>query len=222
MATPTKKSASKVAKKKAVTKKKSTAVKVKAKAKSTAAKKKKPAAPAKKKTASKAKKPTTAKKKVTRKAQAAPAARQKDHAVSENKEQFLINGKFKPYDLERDEEYMCDDQLVHFRNILEAWKNDLMEEVDHTLSEMKEVDNLADLNDRASQEESFALELRTRDRERKLIRKIESALQQIEDQDYGFCESCGIEIGIRRLEARPTASLCIECKTLAEIREKRA
>jgi DnaK suppressor protein len=82
-------------------------------------------------------------------------------------------------------------------------------------------DVLADLNDRATQEEAFNLELRTRDRERKLLKKIEDALQQIDEKEYGYCESCGIEIGIRRLEARPTAALCIDCKTLAEIREKR-
>jgi len=81
---------------------------------------------------------------------------------------------------------------------------------------------LADLNDRATQEEIFALKLRARDRERKLLKKIEEALQQIEDREYGYCESCGVEIGIRRLEARPTAALCIDCKTLDEIREKRS
>jgi len=96
-----------------------------------------------------------------------------------------------------------------------------MQEVDQTISEMQEAGVLADPNDRATQEEAFNLKLRTRDRERKLIKKIEQALQQIDDKDYGYCESCGIEIGIRRLEARPTAGLCIDCKTLDEIREKR-
>jgi len=130
--------------------------------------------------------------------------------------------KFEPYQVKEGEKYMSEGQLTHFRNILESWKKELMREVDHTLSEMKEasVTVLADPNDRATQEEAFNLELRTRDRERKLIRKIEEALQQIDDKDYGYCESCGVEIGIRRLEARPTAVLCIDCKTLDEIREK--
>lgn len=130
--------------------------------------------------------------------------------------------KFEPYELKEGEKYMNDRQLSHFRNILEAWKKELMKEVDNTIIEMKEasVTVLADPNDRATQEETFNLELRTRDRERKLIRKIEEALQQIDDKEYGYCESCGVEIGIRRLEARPTAVLCIDCKTLDEIREK--
>lgn len=127
-----------------------------------------------------------------------------------------------PYRVSSGESYMNDEQLDHFRNILTEWKRDLMEEVDHTITEMKEATSLADPNDRATQEETFSLELRTRDRERKLIKKIEEALQQIKDKDYGYCEACGIEIGIRRLEARPTATLCIDCKTLAEIQEKRA
>lgn len=131
--------------------------------------------------------------------------------------------KFEPYYPKAGETYMNDAQLTHFRGILEAWKKELMQEVDNTLTEMKEasVTVLADPNDRATQEETFNLELRTRDRERKLIRKIEEALQQIENKEYGYCESCGVEIGIRRLEARPTAVLCIDCKTLDEIREKR-
>jgi DnaK suppressor protein len=131
--------------------------------------------------------------------------------------------KFKPYETKAREPYMNDRQLAHFRAILEDWKQELMKEVDNTLLEMKEasVTVLADPNDRATQEETFNLELRTRDRERKLIRKIEEALQQIENKEYGHCESCGVEIGIRRLEARPTAVLCIDCKTLDEIREKR-
>lgn len=131
--------------------------------------------------------------------------------------------KFEPYHPSKDEKYMSDAQLKHFRSILETWKKDLMREVDNTLTEMKEasVSVLADPNDRATQEETFNLELRTRDRERKLIRKIEEALGKIDEKEYGYCESCGVEIGIRRLEARPTAVLCIDCKTLDEIREKR-
>ena len=96
-----------------------------------------------------------------------------------------------------------------------------MEEVDRTMSHMKdEAANFPDPNDRASQEEEFSLELRTRDRERKLIKKIEEAIQSIKEEEYGYCEACGVEIGIRRLEARPTATLCIDCKTLDEIKEK--
>jgi len=129
--------------------------------------------------------------------------------------------KFEPYHAKAGEQYMNDTQLNHFKGILETWKKELMREVDNTISEMKEASVLADPNDRATQEETFNLELRTRDRERKLIKKIEEALQQIDDKEYGYCESCGVEIGIRRLEARPTAALCIDCKTLDEIREKR-
>jgi len=130
---------------------------------------------------------------------------------------------YDPYPLKVGEVYMDSKQLTHFRAILDHWKRALMQEVDHTISEMKEasVTLLADPNDRATQEETFNLELRTRDRERKLIRKIEEALKRIDAKDYGHCELCGVEIGIRRLEARPTAVLCIECKTLDEIREKR-
>lgn len=132
--------------------------------------------------------------------------------------------KFAPYQATKTEAYMNDKQRVHFSNILNAWKRELMEEVDETISELKEASTsvLADPNDRATQEETFSLELRTRDRERKLIKKIEEALQKIKDKEYGYCDACGIEIGIRRLEARPTANLCIDCKTLAEIKEKRA
>lgn len=126
-----------------------------------------------------------------------------------------------PYQEKKGEEYMNSDQKVHFKRILEAWKKQLMEEVDRTVDHMKdEAANFPDPVDRASQEEEFSLELRTRDRERKLLKKIESTIGQIDDDEYGYCESCGVEIGIRRLEARPTASLCIDCKTLAEIKEK--
>jgi len=112
-------------------------------------------------------------------------------------------------------------QLDHFKVILNAWKQDLMEEVDRTVNHLKEdAANFADPNDRASQEEEFSLELRARDRERKLTNKINDTLELIEQDEYGFCDTCGVEIGIRRLEARPTATLCIDCKTLAEIKEK--
>ena len=128
---------------------------------------------------------------------------------------------FEPYQAKRGEEYMNEAQRKHFSQILLAWKAELMEEVDRTVSHMKdEAANFPDPADRATQEEEFSLELRTRDRERKLIKKIESTLELIDQDDYGFCNSCGVEIGIKRLEARPTANLCIDCKTLDEIREK--
>ncbi|MBI2993711.1 MAG: RNA polymerase-binding protein DksA [Gammaproteobacteria bacterium] len=112
-------------------------------------------------------------------------------------------------------------QSQHFRNILLDWKRSLMEEVDRTVHHMQdEASNFPDPNDRATQEEEFALELRTRDRERKLIKKIDEALLGLDTGDYGYCEICGVEIGIKRLEARPTATLCIDCKTLDEIKEK--
>ena len=126
-----------------------------------------------------------------------------------------------PYQEKAGEEYMGEAQQEHFRKILDAWRNQLREEVDRTVNHMQdEAANFPDPVDRAAQEEEFSLELRNRDRERKLIKKIEKTLQRIEDDDFGFCDSCGIEIGIRRLEARPTADLCIDCKTLAEIKEK--
>ncbi|WAR46839.1 RNA polymerase-binding protein DksA [Methylomonas rapida] len=128
---------------------------------------------------------------------------------------------FKPYEEKEGEEYMNEAQLQHFTNILNNWKAELMEEVDRTVHHMQDdAANFPDPNDRATQESEFSLELRTRDRERKLIKKIEEALKNIENGDYGYCETCGVEIGIRRLEARPTATLCIDCKTLDEIREK--
>lgn len=128
---------------------------------------------------------------------------------------------FTPYELKKNEEYMSDDQREHFKQILFAWKQELMEEVDRTVHHMKEeASNFADPSDRATQEEEFSLELRTRDRERKLIKKIDKTIDRIEKDDYGFCDSCGVEVGIRRLEARPTATLCIDCKTLAEIKER--
>jgi DnaK suppressor protein len=139
-----------------------------------------------------------------------PAA-QKTVTITENKA---------VYPLQPNEPYMNEAHCEHFRKILKAWLKQLMHEVDNTLTGMKQTDTLPDLNDRATQEESFSLELKTRDRERKLIKKIEEALERIDHKEYGYCESCGIEIGIRRLEARPTAELCIDCKTLAEIREK--
>ncbi len=128
---------------------------------------------------------------------------------------------FVPYKPKRGEEYMNETQRQHFREILLNWKSNLMQEVDRTVTHMKdEAANFPDPADRATQEEEFSLELRTRDRERKLIKKIDGTIERIKQDDYGFCDACGVEIGIRRLEARPTATLCIDCKTLDEIKEK--
>lgn len=128
---------------------------------------------------------------------------------------------FVPYKPKKGEEYMNDKQRDHFKKILLNWREQLMQEVDRTVHHMQDdAANYPDPADRATQEEEFSLELRTRDRERKLIRKIDSTIEAIAQDDYGFCESCGIEIGIRRLEARPTANKCIDCKTLDEIKEK--
>jgi DnaK suppressor protein len=129
--------------------------------------------------------------------------------------------KAKPYRRAQGEAYMNAAQVKHFRKLLIDWKRELMEEVDRTVHHMQdEASNFPDPNDRATQEEEFALELRTRDRERKLIKKINEALASLETGDYGYCEICGVEIGIKRLEARPTATLCIDCKTLDEIKER--
>ncbi len=126
-----------------------------------------------------------------------------------------------PYQTKEGEEYMSEGQIEHFRRILHNWKDDLMQEVDRTVHHMQdEAANFPDPNDRATQESEFSLELRTRDRERKLIKKIEEALENLERGEYGYCETCGVEIGLRRLEARPTATQCIDCKTLDELRER--
>ncbi len=133
---------------------------------------------------------------------------------------FSLHG-LAPYKEKEGEDYMNDNQLDHFRELLHAWKKELMEEVDRTVTHMRdEAANFPDPADRATQEEEFSLELRTRDRERKLIKKIDSTLELIEEDEYGYCDTCGVEIGIRRLEARPTATLCIDCKTLDEIKER--
>lgn len=126
-----------------------------------------------------------------------------------------------PYQEQPGEDYMNEKQLAHLEQILLNWRQSLMEEVDRTVSHMKdEAANFPDPSDRASQEEEFSIELRTRDRERKLIKKIEDALERLRNDDFGYCEACGIEIGMKRLEARPTATLCIDCKTLSEIKER--
>ncbi len=222
MAVAKKKTAqSKAVKKKAAAKK--APAKKKAAPKKTPAKKAtvKKAAPkksaAKKKATPKkapAKKAVAPKKKSTR--TAAPAKRPARGST-------LEVGTFVPYKEKKGEEYMNPRQMAHFRAILENWKQELLEEMERTVHHLQdEAANFPDPNDRASQESEFALELRTRDRERKLIKKIDESLAKLDSLDYGYCEVCGVEIGIRRLEARPTATLCIDCKTLDEIREKQS
>ena len=206
-----KKPAKKKASKKKVTKK--TASKKKATKKKVAKKVSKKKA-AKKKVA---KKPAS-KKKATRKktARKAPARKRSRSDVLTGP----IHG-IDPYKPKRGEEYMSDAQLEHFRKILTAWKRELMFEVDRTVHHMQdEAANFPDPNDRATQESEFGLELRTRDRERKLLRKIDSALSRIDDGSYGFCEETGEEIGLKRLEARPVATLCLEAQERRELAER--
>jgi len=194
---PTKK---KTAAKKKVTKKKSVAKKT-----------------ASKKTA--AKKKTVAKKTATKKTAAKKKTSAKKKKIPSNITQEFK--QFEPYKIKKGEEYMNEAQVEHFHNILGHWKQELMEEVDRTVHHMQdEAANFPDPNDRASQESDFTMELRTRDRERKLIKKIDESIDLLDSGDYGYCDDCGIEIGIRRLEARPTANQCIDCKSLSEIREK--
>lgn len=202
-----------IKKKKAASKKtakKKTGGKKKAAKKASSARKKKVS----KKTSSTSKKSKTAKSKMNKvtKITKKTTTRAKKTSAKEN---------FTPYQFKRGEEYMGPDQVAHFREILLKWKRELMEEVDRTVHHMRdEASNFPDPNDRATQEEEFALELRTRDRERKLIKKIDESLMDLDNGDYGYCEICGVEIGVRRLEARPTATLCIDCKTLDEIKER--
>ena len=213
-----KRAATRKASKKKVTRKKATRKKPAAKkkaAKKKAAKKKpvsrkKPAAkkaPARKKAA--------AKKATTRKTVRKAAPRSRGDVLS-----GPIHG-VKPYVARRGEDYMGKKQLEHFETILKSWKRELMTEVDRTVHHMQdEAANFPDPNDRATQESEFGLELRTRDRERKLLRKINSALSRIEDGTYGYCEETGEEIGLKRLEARPVATLCLEAQERREMAER--
>jgi len=202
----------KVAAKKKAAPKAKAAPKTKAAAKKKAAPKVK-AAP-KAKTTAKAKAKAPVKKKAAPKAKAAPQS-------TNNQAQSMQSKEFTPYNAKRGEEYMSDQQKEHFKNILFGWRNKLMEEVDRTVHHMQdEASNPPDPADRATLEEEFSIELRTRDRERRLIKKIDSTIEMIANDEYGWCDSCGVEIGIRRLEARPTANKCIDCKTLDEIKER--
>jgi DnaK suppressor protein len=129
--------------------------------------------------------------------------------------------QFAPYVEKKGEAYMNKRQLGHFRKLLDEWKSDLGLDIDRTVHTMQdEATIFADPNDRATQESDMALELRNRDRERKLIKKIDEMIAKIDAGEYGYCDSCGVEIGLRRLLARPTATLCIDCKTLEEMRER--
>ena len=197
-----KKTSKKVSKKKIATKKKVS--KKKATVKKTVVKK-----------AVSAKRPAVKKKTPARKKPPARVARRKGDALS-----GPIHG-IAPYKPARGEEYMSDEQLEHFRKILSAWKNELMFEVDRTVHHMQdEAANFPDPNDRATQESEFGLELRTRDRERKLLRKIDSALARLDDSSYGFCDETGEEIGLKRLEARPVATLSLEAQERREMAER--
>lgn len=132
-----------------------------------------------------------------------------------------LHKQFPPYTPAKGEEYMSEKQLAHFREMLESVKHELAGDIERTVHTMQdEATVFADPNDRASQESDIALELRNRDRERKLIKKIDEALGRIAAGEYGYCDSCGVEIGLKRLEARPTATMCIDCKTLEEMRER--
>ena len=180
-------------------------------------------APAKKKAAKKAaskkkvavRKPAAKKKVPVRKKAPVRAAKRRGNPLS-----GPIHG-IAPYKPARGEEYMSDEQLEHFREILSAWKSELIVEVDRTVHHMQdEAANFPDPNDRATQESEFGLELRTRDRERKLLRKIDSALIRIDDGSYGFCDKTGEEIGLKRLEARPVATLSLEAQERREMSER--
>ena len=215
-----------VNKKKKVVKKKSKKL-VKSKIKKSLVKKvSKKKVIAKKKVAKKAAKKTISKKKTTgnknKKAMAKVTNIKKTPAQKSQKEKSAAKKKIAPYKQKRkNEDYMGAEQTEHFREILLAWKTELMQEVDRTVHHMQDdATNFPDPNDRASQEEEFALELRTRDRERKLISKIEESIILVRVITISTREICGVEIGIRRLEARPTATQCIDCKTLDEIKER--
>jgi DnaK suppressor protein len=164
------------------------------------------------------KKPTSkpsAKKKTTAKSRVPAPSRPSTRSVDSPFRSFT------PHEPKKDEGYMSEIQVAHFRNILLQWRQDLMEEVDRTVHHMRdEAANFPDPADRATQEEEFSIELRTRDRERKLIKKIDQTLERVDQRDFGYCDTCGVEIGLRRLEARPTATQCVDCKSLDEIKER--
>ena len=134
----------------------------------------------------------------------------------------VFNDKIKPYILKKDEDYMSKEMQEHFRQILMHLKQQIMNTSDYTINHMKnEREQCSDELDLAAQEEAFRLELRERDRERKLLKNVERSLDDLDKNEYGFCVECGSEIGLKRLEARPTATMCIDCKSFAELKEKR-
>ncbi len=170
-------------------------------------------------------KKTSAKRTAPQAAKRAPAKKPAGKAANNRAPRHdLLSGPIhgiEPYKMKRGEEYMSPQQLEHFQSILMAWKRELMDEVDRTVHHMQdEAANFPDPNDRATQESEFGLELRTRDRERKLLRKIDQALARIEDGSYGYCEETGEEIGLKRLEARPVATLCLEAQERREMAER--
>jgi DnaK suppressor protein len=141
--------------------------------------------------------------------------------INEAQLQALLMGEIAAYHPKKNEKYMSSAMREHFRKVLFAWRDRLLSESSRTVTDLQENStNYPDLSDRATQEETFSFALRERDRERKLLKKIEIALQKLDEGEYGYCESCGEEIGLQRLEVRPTATLCIDCKLLDEIREK--
>jgi DnaK suppressor protein len=220
-----KKVAKKVSKRKVTRKKASKKKLAKKKVAKKASKKKVAKKASKKKVAKKASKKKVAKKtSKKRSASKAPARRKKTPARGTRSRAELLSGPIhgiEPYKAKRGEEYMSEGQLDHFYKILSAWKRELMFEVDRTVHHMQdEAANFPDPNDRATQESEFGLELRTRDRERKLLRKIDAALARIEDGSYGFCDETGEEIGLKRLEARPVATLCLEAQERRELAER--
>ena len=167
------------------------------------------------------KKKVVAKKKSTTKKIAAKRKTPLKKAIVNPSDYESFAKSFVPYKISKTEKYMNKSQQKHFINILNSWKNALDSEQEKTEKLIQQdQSNFPDSLDRASKEEEFMLELRKRERERKLISKIELSLKDIEDDLYGFCETCGVEIGIKRLEARPTATQCIDCKTVDEIKEK--
>lgn len=226
-ATKKKVSKKKTAAKKTATRKKTSAKKVSSKKKVTSKKVSKKKATASKARKTSTKKPTARKPAAKKAAKAKPAARKTARtkpAAGSKRTGDVLSGPIHgiaPYKPKRGEEYMSDEQLEHFRSILNAWKRELMYEVDRTVHHMQdEAANFPDPNDRATQESEFGLELRTRDRERKLLRKIDSALARIEDGTYGYCDETGEEIGLKRLEARPVATLCLEAQERRELAER--
>jgi DnaK suppressor protein len=221
----------KASKKKAASKKVAKKVSKKKVARKASKKKAAKKKASKKKVAKKASKKKVAKKKASKKKVAkkvskkkAPARKKKAPSRRARSRADVLSGPIhgiEPYRPKRGEDYMSDAQLEHFHKILSAWKRELMFEVDRTVHHMQdEAANFPDPNDRATQESEFGLELRTRDRERKLLRKIDSALARIEDGSYGYCDETGEEIGLKRLEARPVATLCLEAQERRELAER--